>query len=87
MVAEAGKSVLAMGSSGPASRAVLQTARHESRVAEEARKALGSRYGATVITSMPYKRHFESIPALARQPDGTLMRIAGPRGAAIAIGY
>lgn len=59
----------------------------ESRVSEEARRELGSRYGVTVITTMPYNWHFGSIQAVAREADGTLLGIADPRRAGIAIGY
>jgi gamma-glutamyltranspeptidase / glutathione hydrolase len=86
-LAKAGKPALAMGSSGLASRAVVQTARPESRVSEQARKELDSRHGATVISTMPTKRYFESIPASARAPNDTPLRIAGPRRAGIPIGH
>jgi len=59
----------------------------ESRVSEQARAELKSRYGVIVRTTMPYNWHFGSVHAIAREPDGTLTGVADPRRDGEAIGY
>jgi gamma-glutamyltranspeptidase/glutathione hydrolase len=59
----------------------------ESRVSEQTRGELKSRYGVVVRTTMPYNWHFGSVHAIARERDGTLTGVADPRRDGEALGY
>jgi gamma-glutamyltranspeptidase/glutathione hydrolase len=59
----------------------------ESRVSEQTRRELATRYGVVVRTTTPYNWHFGSIHAIAREPDGTLIGVADPRRGGEAAGY
>ncbi|WP_420140815.1 gamma-glutamyltransferase family protein [Sphingomonas sp.] len=59
----------------------------ESRVTDQTRAELTSRYGVSVRTTTPYNWHFGSIHAIAREADGSLTGVADPRRSGLAAGY
>jgi gamma-glutamyltranspeptidase/glutathione hydrolase len=59
----------------------------ETRVSDQVRDDLKTRYGISVRPTTPYNWHLGSIHAIERRSNGSLLGIADPRRAGLAAGY